>query len=239
VFSTTLSEVQGNARLATGSLTDEIERLRAEPGDGDIAIGGATLAAAAAELDLIDEYRARFYPMLVGGGIPFFPHTSAGSISSSSTPEPSARRSSTSAIACCASRLPLILAGRTSTRDRAPRDRDPSAPAVGHSARRDRPRGVRRRRLPHLRPGRGGLRFTNHTDRTVTVTAIDATGHELAEPIIHALKPGEAIVANDRFLVSACTDAYTLVALDEHGAEIARRAGRICAPGDWVIEPTP
>jgi hypothetical protein len=87
--------------------------------------------------------------------------------------------------------------------------------------------------------GGAGLRFTNHTDRTVTVTAIDATGHELAEPIIHALKPGEAIVANDRFLVSACSDAYTLVALDEHGAEIARRAGRICAPGDWVIEPTP
>jgi hypothetical protein len=87
--------------------------------------------------------------------------------------------------------------------------------------------------------GGAGIRFTNHTDRTVTVTAIDATGHELAKPIIHALKPSEAIVANDRFLVGACTDAYTLVALDEHGAEIARRAGQICAPGDWVIEPTP
>jgi hypothetical protein len=87
--------------------------------------------------------------------------------------------------------------------------------------------------------GGAGMRFTNHTDRAVTVTAIDATGHERAEPIIQALKPGEAIVANDRFLVGACTNAYTLVALDEHGAEIARRAGRICAPGDRVIEPTP
>ncbi|HZC33093.1 MAG TPA: dihydrofolate reductase family protein [Candidatus Bathyarchaeia archaeon] len=73
VFSTTLSAVQGNARLATGGLAEEIERLRAQPGEGDIAIGGATLAAAAAELNLIDEYRARVYPMLVGGGIPFFP----------------------------------------------------------------------------------------------------------------------------------------------------------------------
>src|SRR6476469_529917 len=63
VFSTTLSAVQGNARLASGGLVAEI----------DIAIGGATLAAEAAQLGLIDEYRARVYPVLLGGGIPFFP----------------------------------------------------------------------------------------------------------------------------------------------------------------------
>ncbi|RAY11204.1 dihydrofolate reductase [Actinomadura craniellae] len=73
VFSTTLSAVQGNARLASGGLAEEIERLRAEPGEGDIAIGGATLAAEASALGLIDEYRARVHPVLVGGGIPFFP----------------------------------------------------------------------------------------------------------------------------------------------------------------------
>ena len=73
VFSTTLSAVEGNARLATGGLAEEIERLRAEPGDGDIAIGGATLAAEAGASGLIDEYRARVYPLLVGGGIPYFP----------------------------------------------------------------------------------------------------------------------------------------------------------------------
>jgi dihydrofolate reductase len=72
VFSTTLSEVQGNARLASGGLAEEIERLRAEPGEGEIAIGGATLAAEAAALDQIDEYRAMVYPVLVGGGIPYF-----------------------------------------------------------------------------------------------------------------------------------------------------------------------
>jgi dihydrofolate reductase len=72
VFSTTLTAVQGNARLASGGLAEEIERLRADPGDGDIAIGGATLAAEAAASGLIDEYRARVYPVLVGGGIPFF-----------------------------------------------------------------------------------------------------------------------------------------------------------------------
>ncbi|MFF7633045.1 dihydrofolate reductase family protein [Kitasatospora sp. NPDC008050] len=73
VFSTTLSAVQGHARLASGGLAEEIERLRAEPGEGDIAIGGATLAAEAAASDLIDEYRAMVHPVLVGGGIPFFP----------------------------------------------------------------------------------------------------------------------------------------------------------------------
>jgi dihydrofolate reductase len=74
VFSTTLSAVRGNARLASGGLAEEIERLRAEPGEGEIAIGGATLAAEAAASDLIDEYRMVVYPVLVGGGIPFFPH---------------------------------------------------------------------------------------------------------------------------------------------------------------------
>jgi dihydrofolate reductase len=73
VFSTTLSAVQGNARLTSGGLMEEIERLRAGPGDGDIAIGGAGLADEAAASGLIDEYRARVYPVLVGGGIPYFP----------------------------------------------------------------------------------------------------------------------------------------------------------------------
>ena len=74
VFSSTLAVVQGNAHLASRGVAEEIERLRAEPGIGDIAIGGATLAAEAAALGLIDEYRAMVYPVLVGGGIPFFPH---------------------------------------------------------------------------------------------------------------------------------------------------------------------
>ena len=72
VFSTTLTAVQGNARLASGGLAEEIERLRAAPGEGDIAIGGATLATQAADLGLIDEYQVMIHPVLVGGGIPFF-----------------------------------------------------------------------------------------------------------------------------------------------------------------------
>jgi dihydrofolate reductase len=74
VFSTTLSTVQGNARIASSGPAEEIERLRAEPGEGEIAIGGATLAAEVAVAGLVDEYRAMVYPVLVGGGIPFLPH---------------------------------------------------------------------------------------------------------------------------------------------------------------------
>lgn len=72
VFSRTLTEVVPSARLATGGIAEEIARLRSEPGEGDVAIGGAGLAAQAADLDLIDEYLVRVFPVLVGGGIPFF-----------------------------------------------------------------------------------------------------------------------------------------------------------------------
>lgn len=74
VFSRTLSSVGAAARLASGSLAEEIERLRAEPADSDIAVGGPTLAAEAAQLGLIDEYWLRVYPVLVGGGTTFFDH---------------------------------------------------------------------------------------------------------------------------------------------------------------------
>lgn len=71
VFSRTLTSVEGsNTRLATKSLAEEIEGLR--DGEGDIAIGGADLAAQANDLGLIDEYRMRVYPVLVGGGTPYF-----------------------------------------------------------------------------------------------------------------------------------------------------------------------
>ena len=73
VFSRTLAAVEGSNRLATGNLAEEVGRWRAEPGQGDIAIGGPTLAAEAAESGLIDEYGLRVHPVLVGGGIPFFP----------------------------------------------------------------------------------------------------------------------------------------------------------------------
>ena len=71
VFSSTLSAVDGNARLVTGDAVAEITRLKAED-DGPMDIGGATLAAAAMRAGLIDEYVLATAPVLVGGGTPFF-----------------------------------------------------------------------------------------------------------------------------------------------------------------------
>ena len=73
VFSTTLISVQDGYQLAAGGLAEEVERWRAQSGQGDVGIGGATLAAEAAALDLVDEYRLRVHPVLVGGGTPLFP----------------------------------------------------------------------------------------------------------------------------------------------------------------------
>jgi dihydrofolate reductase len=71
VFSATLDEVSGNARLVTGDAVAEIARLKAEDG-APMEISGATLAGAAMRAGLIDEYQVVTHPVLVGGGTPFF-----------------------------------------------------------------------------------------------------------------------------------------------------------------------
>jgi dihydrofolate reductase len=72
VFSTTLASVEGNWSLATADVAEEVDRLKAEPGK-DIAVGGAGLAAACIELDLVDQYELFVTPVVLGGGTPFFP----------------------------------------------------------------------------------------------------------------------------------------------------------------------
>jgi dihydrofolate reductase len=73
VFSTTLTSVQGNARLAERDVAGEIAKLKAEPGERVVSVGGAGFAATLIELDLIDEYRLFVSPVLLGGGTAFFP----------------------------------------------------------------------------------------------------------------------------------------------------------------------
>jgi dihydrofolate reductase len=71
VFSTTLTEVSGNARLVTGDAAAEIARLKTEDG-APMEIGGAGLAGTAMRAGLIDEYQVVTHPVLIGGGTPFF-----------------------------------------------------------------------------------------------------------------------------------------------------------------------
>ena len=71
VFSATLDEVSGNARLVKDEAVAEIARLKAEDG-APMEIGGAGLAGAAMRAGLIDEYQVVTHPVLVGGGTLFF-----------------------------------------------------------------------------------------------------------------------------------------------------------------------
>jgi dihydrofolate reductase len=72
VFSNTLDEVVGNTRLARGTIGEEVAELQERSGK-DVAIGGADLAAEAIRLGLVDDFQPFVYPVVVGGGTPFFP----------------------------------------------------------------------------------------------------------------------------------------------------------------------
>ena len=72
VFSTTLEEVQWNSRLVQGDVGEVLARIRDEV-DGDLEVGGPTLAAEFIRRGLVDEYRLVVHPVVLGAGTPFFP----------------------------------------------------------------------------------------------------------------------------------------------------------------------
>jgi len=72
VFSTTLEQVVGTARLATAGVAEERAGLKEQPG-ADLAVGGAGLASACIALGLVDELRLFVSPVVLGAGTPFFP----------------------------------------------------------------------------------------------------------------------------------------------------------------------
>jgi dihydrofolate reductase len=72
VFSRTLERAEWNTTIRREVRPDEIRELKEQPG-GDMALGGAELAAAFREHDLIDEYRLYVHPVLLGRGKPLFP----------------------------------------------------------------------------------------------------------------------------------------------------------------------
>jgi len=71
VFSKTLEQVEGNARLVRDNIAEEITKLKAQPGK-DMTLGGADLASTFMRLGLIDEYHLYIHPVILGSGTPMF-----------------------------------------------------------------------------------------------------------------------------------------------------------------------
>ncbi len=76
VFSRTLDHVAGNATLMRDGLIEEVAKLKAQPGAW-MNVGGATLAAGLIAAGLVDEFRLVIYPVILGGGKPYFPNLKA------------------------------------------------------------------------------------------------------------------------------------------------------------------
>ena len=72
VFSKSLESVDFNSRLVMGDVTEELAKLRTEF-DGDLEVGGPTLAAEFIKRGLVDEYRLVIHPVVIGAGTPFLP----------------------------------------------------------------------------------------------------------------------------------------------------------------------
>jgi dihydrofolate reductase len=71
VFSKTLRHVEYNSRLAGEDVAAEVAKCKQQV-EGDLGLGGSTLAATFMKLDLIDEYRLFVRPIMLGGGKPYF-----------------------------------------------------------------------------------------------------------------------------------------------------------------------
>ena len=72
VFSTTVAQIPGKARLFQGDIATEMGKMKQQPGK-NMGIGGPTLAATFFKLGLIDEVGLFVHPVVLGSGIPFFP----------------------------------------------------------------------------------------------------------------------------------------------------------------------
>lgn len=73
VFSTTLEAVSTPRTRLERSFTAEVVRSLKEGADGDLEVGGATLAGQALRWGLVDEVRLHLLPIAIGGGTPALP----------------------------------------------------------------------------------------------------------------------------------------------------------------------
>jgi dihydrofolate reductase len=71
VYSRTLERAGWNTTIVRDVNPAQVEKLKAQPG-GDMALGGADLAAAFRRHGLIDEWRIYVHPVVIGRGKPLF-----------------------------------------------------------------------------------------------------------------------------------------------------------------------
>ncbi|MFG2888483.1 dihydrofolate reductase family protein [Streptomyces sp. NPDC048248] len=71
VYSRSLERADWNTTIVRDVVVEDVLELKAQPG-GDLALGGADLAAAFMRHDLVDEYRIYVHPVLIGRGRPLF-----------------------------------------------------------------------------------------------------------------------------------------------------------------------
>jgi dihydrofolate reductase len=76
VYSRTLEHAGWNTTIVRDVVAEEVMKLKAKPG-GDLALGGADLAAAFLRQDLVDEVRLYVHPVVLGRGKPLFPASDA------------------------------------------------------------------------------------------------------------------------------------------------------------------
>jgi len=71
VYSSTLERAGWNTTIVREVVPSEVQQLKERTG-GDLALGGADLAAAFLRQDLVDEYRIYVHPVRIGRGKPLF-----------------------------------------------------------------------------------------------------------------------------------------------------------------------
>jgi dihydrofolate reductase len=76
VFSRTLDQASwNNTKLVKGDLASEVEKLKAEPGEGISILGSGSIVAQLAGTGLIDEYQFVVVPVVLGEGRTMFEGT--------------------------------------------------------------------------------------------------------------------------------------------------------------------
>jgi dihydrofolate reductase len=74
VFSRSYAGDEWADRVISGDLQSQVSELKARPGADLLLTGGANLAAALAELGLVDEFHIAVHPVVLGGGVKLFGH---------------------------------------------------------------------------------------------------------------------------------------------------------------------